>query len=93
MTEIAEVEEDRPVCRAERVESCPSSSSCREVEVNRCHIETVLVRKGRPVTECERVPRKYCGEVECEQTRHRIHLLITLSRRLYQISLIYSLIP
>ena len=68
VTEIAEVLEDRPVCRTERVESC-LESSCRQVRVNRCHIESVLVRKGRPVTECERVPRKYCGQVPCEQSR------------------------
>ena len=69
MTEIAEVVEDRPVCRTERVERCSSSSSCREIKVNRCQIESVLVRKGRPVTECERVPRKYCGSVSCQERR------------------------
>ena len=68
MTEIAEVVEDRPVCRTERGESC-SSSSCRQIKVNRCEIQSVVVRKGRPVTECERVPRRYCGSVPCQEVR------------------------
>ena len=70
VTETATVLEDRPVCRTERVESCltdspssSSSSSCRLIKVNRCHIERVAVRKGRPVTKCERIPRKLCAQV------------------------------
>ena len=65
VTETATVLEDRPVCRTERVESCltDSASSCRLIKVNRCHIERVAVRKGRPVTKCERIPRKLCAQV------------------------------
>merc|ERR1711936_951473 len=61
VTETATVVEDRPVCRTERVESCLADSSCRQIKVNRCHIERVTVRKGRPVTKCERIPRKLCA--------------------------------
>lgn len=63
VTETATVLEDRPVCRTERVESCLADSSCRLIKVNRCHIERVAVRKGRPVTKCERIPRKLCAQV------------------------------
>ena len=63
VTETATVLEDRPVCRTERVESCLTDSTCRLIKVNRCHIERVAVRKGRPVTKCERIPRKLCAQV------------------------------
>ena len=66
VTETATVVEDRPVCRTERVESCLADSSCRQIKVNRCHIERVTVRKGRPVTKCERIPRKLCAQVSTE---------------------------
>ena len=66
VTEIATVLEDRPVCRTERVESCLADSSCRLIKVNRCHVEKVSVRKGRPVTKCERIPRKLCAKVRAD---------------------------
>ena len=82
MTEIAEVLEDRPVCRTERVESCltDSASSCRLIKVNRCHIERVAVRKGRPVTKCERIPRKLCAQVRNKLGVVLSSQTITLSR-------------
>ena len=66
VTETSTVLEDRPVCRTERVESCLTDSSCRQIKVNRCHIERVKVRKGRPVTKCERIPRQLCAQVSTE---------------------------
>jgi hypothetical protein len=67
---IAEVMEDQPVCRTEKIDSCSSNSSdCREVEVNRCHIENRTVRRARPETRCERIPSKLCAQQKCKKGR------------------------
>ena len=71
VNKIVEVEEDTPMCRTEKVESCTGNStvSCRLVGVNRCNIETKLVRRARPESKCERVPSKVCGLVKCRKGR------------------------
>ena len=70
MNKIREVVEDKPVCRTEKVTSCPdNSTSCQLVSVNRCHIERRTVRKVQPETECERIPSKLCGMVKCRESR------------------------
>ena len=70
MNKIREVVEDRPVCRAEKITSCPdNSTSCQLVSVNRCHIESRTVRKVQPETRCERIPSKLCGMVKCRKSR------------------------
>ena len=70
MNKIQEVQEDKPVCRTEKIVSCSgNSTSCHLVPVNRCYIESSLVRKAQPETRCERIPSKVCGMVKCKKGR------------------------
>ena len=67
---IVEVVEDQPVCRTEKIDSCSGNSTdCRQVEVNRCHIERRTVRRARPQTRCERIPSTLCARQECKEGR------------------------
>ena len=67
---IVEVMEDQPVCRTEKMDSCSANvTDCKQVDVNRCHIEERTVRRARPQTRCERIPSTLCARQECKEGR------------------------
>ena len=46
-----------------------STPLCQEVERLSCKIETRTVRKAKPVTRCNRLPRKMCYKKKCKQVQ------------------------
>ncbi len=42
---------------------------CEKVRAVRCRIEKKTVTKTKPETKCQRVPRQFCREVECQEER------------------------
>jgi len=61
-----EMEEDRPNCKVRRVKSCSGEGDCRMVPAVRCKIEKKMVKKMKPETRCQRVPRQFCRKEMCD---------------------------
>jgi len=67
-----EVEEDRPVCQEEQEEKCETKTQgystteeCTKWPVMKCSLETKVVKKYTPETDCKKVPYELCGPSGC----------------------------
>ncbi len=67
-----EVEEDRPYCREEQEQKCEqftqgytTDEKCTNWPRTRCTLETRVVKKYTPETECKKVPFELCGPSAC----------------------------
>jgi len=67
-----EVEEDTPVCKEEQEEKCQqvtqgytTNEECTKWPIMKCTLETKVVKKYTPESNCKKVPFQLCGPSGC----------------------------